>query len=727
MSLAAILEGLNEQQREAVTAPQGPVTVLAGPGSGKTRVLTHRVAWLVGEQGMPPGRIVAMTFTNKAAREMARRVEGLLEGGAAGLTMGTFHSICARILRREAGRYLPITSDYVIFDTADQRALIKLVITEDLRLDEKRTPPDRILGRISHAKNELITPDQYRAHDYFDEIVKRAYERYQERLAANNAVDFDDLLMHAALLFANEPAVLERYRNTYGHILVDEFQDTNGAQYMLVRQLAEQHHRIFCVGDEDQSIYRWRGADYRNLARLRADFPELRTVLLEQNYRSTQVILDAARSVIDRNPQRTPKQLFTDHEGGPQIVLHEAHTEQFEAEFVVDMIAQLVAANEVEPGEVAVMYRTNAQSRVLEDAFVRVNLPYRLVGATRFYTRREIKDVVAYLRLIHNPNDTVSLHRVINVPPRGIGEKTLDTLQGWANRSESSPYAALQRLQDEPEAGPFAGRARAALAQFAAMLDGWRAVRETQSVAGLLKLVLDETRYLDYIDDGSEQGSDRRENVMELVNVATEYEELPLSTFLEEVALVSDVDNLTETVNAPTLLTLHAAKGLEFDTVFLVGLEEGMLPHQRSFDDPEQMAEERRLMYVGMTRARKYLFLIYAFRRTVWGESTLNLRSRFIEDIPPDLIMPSHAMALGGRGVETRRLGRPPRLTLGESAQTPAPLFRAGQRVTHPRFGEGIIIECRSSGDDQEVSVAFEEAGLKRLLASFANLTMLEG
>ncbi len=728
MSPAAVLQGLNEQQIQAVTAPEGPVLVLAGPGSGKTRVLTHRIAWLVSERGVLPWRIMAMTFTNKAAREMGRRVGELLADNPRSVLMGTFHSICARFLRREADRHLPITRDYVIFDTADQRALIRAIITEDLNLDEKRYTPDRILGRISTAKNELIGPAQFQPRDYFDEIVKRAYERYQERLIANNAVDFDDLLMYVVLLFASEPGVLERYRNTYDHILVDEFQDTNGAQYALVKQLAEKHRRIFCVGDEDQSIYRWRGADYRNLSRLRSDFPDLHTVLLEQNYRSTQTILDAARSVIDKNPHRTPKRLFSEHEGGPKIILHEAHNEQYEAQFVVDTIAQLVAAQEVEPGEVAVMYRTNAQSRALEDAFVRAGLPYRLVGATRFYNRREIKDVIAYLRLIHNPDDTVSLMRIINTPPRGIGEKTLDMLQRWAERQRTSLYGALVRLLEEPEASPFSARSRRALVEFVSAVDGWRAVRETQPVGSLLRMVLDETRYLDYIDDGSEQGRDRRENVMELVNVAAEYEELPLSTFLEEVALVSDVDNLADSMNAPSLLTLHSAKGLEFDAVFLVGLEEGLLPHQRSFDDPEQMAEERRLMYVGMTRARRYLFLIYAFRRAVWGESALNLRSRFIEDVPADLIAPAHTMLLGVEGSEIRRSARPPRLSPAQVSGKPSPKpFKAGQRVRHPKFGQGIVIDCRESGDDLEISVAFEETGLKRLLASFANLTPLEG
>ena len=727
-----LLEQLNPVQREAVTHPDGPLLIFAGAGSGKTRVLTHRIAYLVNELHVPPWRIMAMTFTNKAAREMMHRVEGLLGGRVKGLTMGTFHSICARILRREAER-VGLTRDYVIFDTADQRALMKVVITEDLNLDDKRYPPERVLGRISNAKNELIRPDGYRPSDYFDEIVKRAYQYYEARLIANNAVDFDDLLMHTALLFREHHDVLARYQNSVDHVLVDEFQDTNAAQYELLRLLTARSKNIFCVGDEDQSIYRWRGADYRNINRLRRDFPELQTVLLEQNYRSTQVILDAAQAVIDRNTHRTPKRLFTDREGGPKIVLYEAHNEQYEAEFVVEQIALLVKAGEAEPGQCAVMYRTNAQSRALEDAFIRHNLPYRLVGATRFYGRREIKDVLAYLRIIHNPDDSLSLMRVINTPPRGIGDKTIASLQAWAESNGISLFEALTQLSSDPSAGPLDGRARRALGSFAEMLNGWRAISRNMAVGDLLKLVLDETGYLGWLDDGSEQGRERVENVMELVNVAAEAEDLPLQEFLEEVALVSDVDTLTEDVNAPSLMTLHAAKGLEFDVVFLVGLEEGVLPHQRSIEDPdaEQMAEERRLMYVGMTRARKYLYLVYCFRRTVWGESSVNMRSRFIDDIPPELLVPPHAAFPGmpDIGGPPRRMGGPPRvrssaqmeIDLGESA------IRTGMRVLHPKFGEGIVVASRMSGDDQEVSVMFDEAGLKRLMVSFANLTVLDG
>jgi DNA helicase-2/ATP-dependent DNA helicase PcrA len=721
-----ILASLNPSQLEAVTAPDGPVLVLAGPGSGKTRVLTHRVAWLIQERGFQPWQVMAVTFTNKAAREMRSRVERLLGGSLQGLNLGTFHAVCARILRREADSYLPFTRDYVIYDTDDQLALIKSVIIDDLRLDTKTYQAERILRRISQAKNDLVPPDQFLPASYRDEMVKRAYERYQQRLIANNALDFDDLLMWTVLLFDQHPGVLARYRRFYEHILVDEFQDTNGAQYALVRQLAGGHRHIFCVGDEDQSIYRWRGADYRNLLRLRADFPELRVILLEQNYRSTQIILDAATAVIDRNQNRTPKALFTERKGGVKISLYEAYDEKSEANFVVETIAALVAGGQVQPGGCAVMYRTNAQSRALEEAFIRAGLPYRLVGATRFYGRREVKDVLAYLRIIHNPDDSVSLSRVINVPPRGIGDKTLTVLSSWAGQQGLSLYGALCRL-DEETGSLMQGRAMAALLRFRRMLDGWRQVRDQMPPADLLKLVLDETGYQDFINDGTEEGEDRWANVLELLNVAAEYGQLSLADFLGEVSLVSEVDNLPEEVSAPSLLTLHAAKGLEFDAVFITGLEEGILPHDRSKDDPEALAEERRLMYVGMTRAKQYLFLIHAFRRMGWGGSEVGLRSRFIDDIPP------HLLTVGGAGgvssVYHRVTTWASKVPWGSGPQY-APdqgtVLKVGQRVLHPKFGEGIVVECRSSGDDQEVSVQFEGAGLRRLLASFANLTVLE-
>ncbi len=728
-----LLKGLNPQQQKAVTASDGPVLVLAGPGSGKTRVLTHRVAWLVLELDVAPWRIMAVTFTNKAAREMRERLERILgPSRARSLTLGTFHATCARILRREA-EAAGIPRDYAIFDADDQRRLVKQAI-RDLNLDDKRYRPQAVHGAISRAKNELIPPEAYFTGSYYGEVVKRIYERYQALLAANNGLDFDDLLMVTARAFDRNPDVLAKYQERYRHILVDEFQDTNQAQYVLLRQFSGRHHNLFCVADEDQSIYAWRGADYRNIRRLRDDHPDLVTILLEQNYRSTQTILDAAHAVIRHNPDRTDKSLFTRRGCGPEIIVHEAYDQDDEARFVVDTIAQLSASpppggggrGQVRPGDCAVMYRTNAQSRAFEDAFVRAGLPYRLVGAIRFYARREIKDLIAFLRLIHNPADSVSMARVINVPPRSIGRKTVAVLEDAAREQDVSLYEVLREIPNPGAQSPKLGtRARRALAAFLEMLEGWIAARERLTVAQLIDRVLQDTRYADYLRDGTEEGEDRWANVLELRNVAAEYEGLTLTDFLADVALVSDVDNLGGEVDAPTLLTLHSAKGLEFPVVFIAGLEEGMLPHSRSFDEPEQMAEERRLMYVGLTRAEDRLFLTYAFTRTRYGDSELSVPSRFLDDIPPELVSGSwrREQRAGGRRQEARG-------TRGEGRNSqfaiPNSQFCAGQRVRHATFGEGLVVESRSDGSDEIVTVIFEEVGLKRLMASLARLERLE-
>ncbi len=730
-----LLEGLNEAQIKAVTAPDGPVLVLAGPGSGKTRVLTRRVAYLIQDHGVPPWRIIAVTFTNKAAREMRSRIENMMEkepgaNGTKGLMMGTFHATCATIMRREAA-HLPVSREFVIYDTSDQLALMKEIITTELGLDEKRYSADKLLNRISTLKNDLITPETFRPNSYFDEIIHRAYEAYRIRLLTADAVDFDDLLLHTALMFRTNCEVLLRYQNTVDHVLVDEFQDTNAAQYEIVRHLSGLRKNLFCVGDEDQSIYRWRGADYKNVLRLKSDYPELTTILLEQNYRSSQTILEASRAVIDVNQQRTPKKLFTEKEAGPTIILYEAYDERDEAQFVVDTIATLVATHEVEPGGCAVMYRTNAQSRTLEETFIRSGLPYKLVGATRFYARREIKDTIAYLRLVHNIDDRVSLRRVINTPPRGIGDKTVATLDVYADSQGVSAGAALLHLADSPDANLIGGRAGSALTGFAHLLAGWRSVAESTPLGRLLQLILDETGFLESLDDGTDQGQDRIDNVLEMLKLTNEVEDIPLVEFLEEIALVSEVDDLTEATNAPTLLTLHSAKGLEFDVVLLVGLEEGVLPHSRSLDDLEQMEEERRLMYVGMTRARQRLYLLHTFQRTVWGKSDLSLPSRFIDDIPAHLLSTTRGAGMSQSYRHQTTWGkssRPPRISEDDSTASPAgQQFKSGQRVFHARFGEGIVIESRRSGNDEEVSVVFEEAGLKRLMASFANMELLEG
>ena len=720
------LASLNSQQRAAVTAGAGPALILAGPGSGKTRVLTHRIAYLVGQLGVPPHKIMAVTFTNRAAHEMKSRVETLLAGNLRGLSIGTFHSLCARFLRREAA-HLPVTADFVIFDDADQQALVKQIVKE-LNLNDKQYSPSKLLNKISAAKNELIGPDEFAAGTYFAEITKRVYLRYQAALTANNALDFDDLLMGVVTLFNQQADVLQKYQSFYEHILVDEFQDTNTAQYAMLRQLAALHRNLYAVGDPDQSVYRWRGADYRNVHRFQEDYPDANTILLEQNYRSTQTILDAAMAVIDRHPARTRKQLFTDRQGGAQIFAYEAYNEAEEAQFVVDEIAQLAAKGEHEPGDCAVMYRTNAQSRAVEEAFLRAGLPYKLVGAQRFYGRKEIKDVLAYLRLIHNPADSVSFARVINTPPRGVGAKTLEQLQALAGRAGLPPAAILQDLGERGNksnyAEVFGGKAGAALANFGQMLSHWRLARAELSVAQLMDTVLERIDYKAHVDDGTEEGEERWENVLELRGVAQEYADADLTTFLEEVALVSDQDTLGEEGKTPTLLTLHAAKGLEFPVVFILGLDEGVLPHQRSFDDPEAMHEERRLMYVGITRAKDRLYLLRAFRRSLYGDSSVSEKSRFLDDIPETLLA-GNLVRSQGRAESFYK-----KATRWDSSPRPAPAetkHKSGQRVRHAMFGEGIVIETKVSGGEEEVIVAFDDVGLKRLAVSVANLEILKG
>ncbi|MDI7277714.1 MAG: UvrD-helicase domain-containing protein, partial [Anaerolineae bacterium] len=636
-----LLDVLNPAQREAVQAGDGPVLVLAGPGSGKTRVLTHRVAYLVERQSIPPYRIMAVTFTNKAAREMKGRLENLLGAADLGdLTIGTFHAACAMILRRD-GAALGIDSRFLIYDTSDQEALVKRALADE-NVDDKQYRPASVLDAISRRKNELVSAEQMRPATYRDEIIRRVYARYQALLHENNALDFDDLLFDVVRLFRECPDVLAKYRRRYRSVLVDEFQDTNLAQYEIVRLLAQEARHVFVVGDEDQSIYSWRGADFRNVRRFREDFPDARVILLEQSYRSTQTILDAARSVIRQNLQRTDKHLWTENPPGQPILLYEAYDEQEEAQFVVDEIQRLVARGVCRAGECAVMYRTNAQSRVLEDEFVRRGVPYRIVGAMRFYGRKEVKDVLSYLRLIHSPGDAASIMRVLNVPPRGIGAKTVSALEAWAGREGLSWHEALQRLAEDEDALPIERRSRRALLGFHKMMEDLRALSREVSLLTLFDELLAQTGYDDLVRDGTEEGNERWQNIQELRTVARDYEGLPpgegLAAFLTTVALVSDVDVLRDQADAPTLLTLHAAKGLEFATVFVVGLEEGLLPHSRSLGDPNQMEEERRLCYVGLTRAKQWLYLTHTFRRTIFGDEGLSQVSRFLHDVPAQIM-----------------------------------------------------------------------------------------
>jgi DNA helicase-2/ATP-dependent DNA helicase PcrA len=721
------LDKLNPQQRQAVTAGAGPILVLAGPGSGKTRVLTQRVAYLIAYEGVRPYQMLAVTFTNKAAREMEKRVRDMLgELAADGLWLGTFHSICARLLRRES-EHLPFEASFVIYDEDDQQRLVKAAM-RDLNLDDKTYRPHSVLGAISRAKNELIFPDEFPVQTYRDEVVKRIYKRYQELLKQNNAVDFDDLLLWTARLLSEFPAVREKYAKRFHHVLVDEFQDTNFAQYVLLKHLASGHNNIFVVGDPDQSVYRWRGADYRNVQRFEQDFPDAQVILLEQNYRSKQTILNAAMAVIDRNPHRRRKNLFSDRGVGDKVTYYEALDDYSEAAFVVDTITNLVASKKVRPGDCAVMYRTNAQSRLLEEAFLQARLPYRLVGAQRFYGRREVKDMIAYLRLVHNPADEISLDRVINLPPRGIGEKTILALHSAARRASTSPATVLMDLA-RGDASPFwpqfSGRAALPLAEFGALLTNWRAEAPRATVTELFDRIASDVNYKEYIDDGTEEGAERWENVQELRRLTLEYTDRTLTDFLETVALISDQDTLSEGKDAPTLLTLHAAKGLEFGAVFIIGLDDGILPHSRSFDDPEAMEEERRLFYVGITRAEDRLYLLRALRRGGRGYSEETIPSRYLDDIPLELLA---GKSRGGASFRSARQATTPAWLRDESlsASQPVARFRAGMRVLHPSWGEGLVLNSRLQDNDETVDVVFESVGIKRLAASLANLTILK-
>ena len=728
-----LLADLNPQQREAVTAPDGQILVLAGPGSGKTRVLTHRIAWLIRERGIPPFHILAVTFTNKAARVMQERVEKLVEGSLEGIWLGTFHAQCAKILRREEN-LLPFKRNFVIFDEDDQLSLVKKIVRE-MNLDEKLHRPAGIHAAISSAKNQLVWPQDFPRRDYREEIAQRVYLRYNELLVENNALDFDDLLLWTVKLFQDDPKRREAYGHKFEHVLVDEFQDTNVAQYELLRLISGVHHNLFVVGDEDQSIYRWRGADYRNVLRFEEEYKDCRKILLEQNYRSTQNVVDAARSVIDENRNRTRKALFTERGMGAKIVLYEAVDDHAEAAYVVDTIQQLLSSKQAGGRDLAVMYRTNAQSRLLEEAFMRAGMPYRLVGAQRFYGRREVKDLIAFLRLASNPADEVSLGRVINVPPRGIGDKTILTLQLAARKAKVSPGELLMELGSQGEGSPhwveFKGRGANLLADFGALLADWHAGIETLSLPSLFDKIVEDTGYQPYLADGSEEGDYRWENVLELRRLAFEFQEKGITEFLENLALVSDQDTIPEQRDAPTLLTLHAAKGLEFDTVFITGLDEGLLPHSRSRDDPEEMEEERRLFYVGLTRAKNKLFLLRSEQRSTFGSFEWSTPSRFLDDIPEELIIREGIVGRAGRiGRKSETLGAwvlPPSPGVKQPEEPVVAKYRAGMHVRHPSWGEGLIVDARIQDNEERVDVFFESVGFKRLIASLANLEIVDG
>ena len=720
-----ILSSLNPAQREAAEAISGPVLILAGPGSGKTRVITHRIAYLVSVCGVNPRHIMAVTFTNKAARAMEERLRELVSSAVPDLTMGTFHAICARILRQN-GQAMNIDPRFVIYGRDDQISLVKRSLVES-DLDPKQYAPAAVISAISAAKSRMLTPGDHiqRGRSYFDEVVGRVYERYQRLLEENKALDFDDLLMKTVQLFRKNPEILDRYQTKYIHLLVDEFQDTNLVQYELIKQLGGKYGNICVVGDPDQSIYSWRFADLRNILSFESDFPDAKLVLLEENYRSTKLILETASSIISVNQQRKAKNLWTQNEPGEPATVVETYTEREEAQFVVSEVERLVGQGDFSLGECAVMYRTNAQSRALEEAFIRYGTAYKLVAGTRFYERREVKDIIAYLRLIQNLDDSVSLMRIINVPQRGVGQQTQAKLSGWAKSMGVSQYEALQMMAkaDEKEEAvqpPFSPHITRLLTVFADLMEELvRRSRELKLI-DLVDLIVERSGYKNYLSNESD-GEERWENILELRGVAQDYVDLDpaesLAAFLERAILVSDIDGLEESIPAVTLITLHQAKGLEFPVVFMVGMEDGILPHFRSFDDPTQMEEERRLCYVGITRAKQRVYLVRAFRRTLMGRSMVGQPSRFLSDIPQALISDGDDWGKEKSQLAASIYSWNKPVNPGESTSD----LKAGDHVHHTQFGKGVVVSCLPVKDDSEVVVAF--AGeVKKLLLSFANL-----
>ncbi len=821
----SIVKRLNPEQARAVSTTDGPLLILAGAGSGKTRVLAHRIAYLVGVEGVKPWQILAVTFTNKAAAEMRERILALVGDDGAKVAMGTFHALCARVLRRD-GAAIGIDPRFAIYDTDDQTGIVKAVL-RDLELQGTgELRPAAVLSAISRWKNDMVTPAEAddEARGYLESQYATAYARYSRRLKAANALDFDDLLIEAVRLFEEAPAVLAHYQQRWRYLHIDEYQDTNRAQYLWVKSLAREHRNLAVVGDDDQSIYSWRGADLRNILDFEADYPEATVVKLEQNYRSTQLILDAAHAVVERNEDRKDKKLWTDNPRGQLIERFEADREDEEAEWVARQVEALAAgrgsagsilARRADDGDdeeyrlqdIAVMYRTNAQSRAIEEAFLRYGLRYQLVGGTRFYQRREIKDALAYLRCLRNDHDVAAFERVINVPPRGIGQKSLERLRTLAEDRDSDYWGALGAVVEG--AAELNSRARNAFTGFHTIITKLRARVGLLPLPELLDTVLEESGYRAMLMDGSQDGEDRWGNLIELREVVDRYGDLDpidaLDRLLEETALVADQDAYTGDADKVTLITLHAAKGLEFDVVFISGLEEGVFPHARALDDPRQMEEERRLAYVGLTRARKRLYLTHAAQRATWGRSGFSVPSRFLIEIPEGLMHGPRLVSrdedddqrpydermegydlgavIGRRAGESRLVGRAPvgpkggkRLPPG-GGYTPTPgapragqTFRAsrdlaarreayygrppedetvdepaapaadewrlppetqvpgehrykdGQKVRHQIFGEGQVVSSKLTRDDEEVTVAFPKQGIKKLMASLANL-----
>ncbi|MEI8261503.1 MAG: DNA helicase PcrA [Actinomycetes bacterium] len=740
-AITRLVDDLNPAQRAAVEHRGGPLLIVAGAGSGKTRVLTRRIAHLLATGDAQPHEILAITFTNKAAGEMKERVGELVGPRARAMWVSTFHSACVRILRAEAA-YLNMSSSFTIYDSSDSQRLMGMV-TRDLDLDPKRYPPRMLLSQVSNLKNELIDEDDFarRAANPMEQVLAEVYREYQRRLRRANAFDFDDLISSTVALMQLFPDVAARYRQRFRHILVDEYQDTNHAQYILVRELVGPGTpqvppaQLCVVGDADQSIYAFRGATIRNIEEFERDYPNATSILLEQNYRSTQTILSAANAVIARNSNRREKRLWTDAGAGASIVAYVGDDEHDEASFLSTEIRQLMDEHGRKPSDVAVFYRTNAQSRSIEEIFIRVGMPYRVVGGTRFYERKEVRDALAYLRSLANPADDVSLRRILNVPKRGIGERAESVVDAHATRTGQTFYAALRQAADIPG---IATRSVSSIDSFTTLMDDLHAVVEGGAdPATVLQAVLEQSGYLAELQQsGDPQDESRIENLAELESVAQEYFEAnpdgTLGDFLEQVSLVADSDDIPdEEGGVVTLMTLHTAKGLEFPVVFLTGMEEGVFPHSRSLGDPHELEEERRLAYVGITRAREQLYLTRAVMRSAWGAPAFNAQSRFLDELPPESLDWRREEPVG-RSISSGGYGSSPStgsaaLRLGDRVVGAGPAIdlAVGDKVTHQKFGLGTVVETSGSGDKAQASIDFGSAGVKRLLLRYAPVEKL--
>jgi DNA helicase-2/ATP-dependent DNA helicase PcrA len=745
-----LLEGLNPSQRQAVLHRDGPLLILAGAGSGKTRVITHRIAYLIGMHGVAPWQILALTFTNKAAEEMRHRVERLLGSSSREIWVSTFHAACARMLRRDIERLGGFSGHFVILDSADQSGLIKECLRE-LNISPERYAPQAIAGRISRLKNQLITAGQFAAGAQnfgFEEQVRRVYQLYQKKLLEQNALDFDDLLMHTVRLFEDVPEVLRYYQQKFRYILVDEYQDTNHAQYRIIRLLAAEHRNLCVVGDDDQSIYAWRGADISNILSFERDYPDCAVVKLEENYRSTQSILKAAGKVIDKNTARKGKKLWTQREDGEKLAYLEAADETQEAALICQMIRRLRMSGGWDYRDIAIFYRTNAQSRAIEDALRLEGLPYQIVGGLKFYERKEVKDLLAYLRMTVNPRDSVSLRRVINVPPRGIGKVTVDKIASYAEERGISLYEALGEML---AAGLLSGAAAPKVQQFYTLLEELRRLAATSSVADLIRELIERTGFVEQYGTSGEDEM-RRQNIQEVITAADDFEERArdpsLASFLDQTALIADQDTLVDDAGRVVLMTLHTSKGLEFPVVFLSGMEDGMFPHRRAFEDASELEEERRLCYVGMTRAKDRLFLTSAVRRRIYGTELYNPPSMFLQDIPTDLlslerssrpvasgrqarapwaheVIPEQASTQPGEhppGTVMHRGRAPTRIGKPDTRQQWGGEYRPGTLVRHPEWGMGVVQKQEGEGESLKLTIIFRDVGRKVVAVKYAKL-----